>query len=59
MLQLIYNALVVPYPEYAATNYKMFKKSNGMSAIFGVLNTTFIELKNRKEEIIEDEQYEK
>lgn len=57
ILQLIYVALTIPFPDYASHNYKLFKKANGMTALFGILNTTFSEL-IPKESMIEDEQEE-
>ena len=44
ILQFLYVALSIPFPEYAKANYKAFKKSNGMSALFGILNSSFKEL---------------
>lgn len=44
ILQLVYTAINIPFPEYAKANFKMFKKANGMSALFGILNTAFKEL---------------
>ena len=55
ILQLLYVAISIPFPEYAKHNFKMFKKANGMSAIFGVLNSTFKELSSTDEDEIEDE----
>ncbi|CAI2367775.1 unnamed protein product [Moneuplotes crassus] len=43
ILQLIYVSLSIPLNEYSRANYKSFKKANGMTAIFGVLNSTFKE----------------
>ena len=51
ILQLIYTALCIPFEEYAKANYKMFKKANGLSTIFGMLNFTFKELLKRRESI--------
>lgn len=55
ILQLLYVAISIPFPEYAKQNFKMFKKVNGMSALFGVLNSTFKELNNSNDDEIEDE----
>ena len=55
ILQLIYVALSIPYLEHANANYKMFKKANGMTALFGILNQTFKEFEPIDESIIEDE----
>ena len=56
ILQLIFVALSIPFTEYSNANYKMFRKSNGMSALFGVLNSTFKELEDEKDLNSSDEE---
>lgn len=48
-------ALSIPFEEYSKANYKMFKKANGMTSLFGVLNQTFKELTPPDLNEIEDE----
>ena len=54
ILQLIYNALCIPFEEYAKANYKMFKKANGLSTLFGMLNFSFKEIARRRGSIDND-----
>ena len=54
ILQLIFNALNIPFEEYSKANYKMFKKANGLSTIFGFLNFSFKELSKRSGSIDND-----
>jgi hypothetical protein len=55
ILQFLYVALSIPFEEYSKANYKMFKKANGMTGLFGVLNQTFKELAPSDLNEIDDE----